>query len=409
MESNPKRPYKKDSLSCVNSFITRVNKKLVNCSQKTTKIACALIAAILDKNKKQVQKLAEDGIPDDLPILRAYIWKILLNYLPEDPKKWEETLINKRKEYNNYKIFIETRMEKELKEKDYKSRATLEQIIKDVYRTGTQISFFYEPTNKNTNQNKEEYIKKLERRKNCTFTNIDEIYYNEKEFETHVDVLKRILFIYTYFCPDISYHQGMNELLAPIYYCYSYDKTYTEENEEDIEADSYWSFYNLMSKVSQSFVSANDKGLEIKSFIFQKCLEYVDIDIYKNLQQLNIRNEYYCYKWFILLFSQEFEINELLKIWDLIFSHEDKYYYVVYLGLAIMKLKKDTMVSGEMVDILQSLQNYQDLDVVGLILKAKELNKENKEELDDFILRTKKIIEEDKKGDKNAEKKAEKK
>ena len=216
----------------------------------------------------------------------------------------------------------------------------------------------------------------------------------------HADVLKRILFIYTSFCRDISYHQGMNELLAPIYFCYSYDKTYTEETEENIEADSYWSFYYLMSKVSQSFVSANDKGLEIKSFILQKCMEYVDGEIYQNLQRVNIRNGYYCYKWFILLFSQEFEINDLLKLWDLIFNHKDKYYYVVYIGMAILIMKKDIIVKGEMTDVMQSLQNFQDINVVELIKKAKELNQQNKEELDEFILKCNRVIEPDKEKDK---------
>ena len=393
MESIPKTK-KKDSQDYLNYFITRINKKIVTCSKNTMNLACSAMAAILDKNKELISKFAENGLPDDLPMLRAFIWKILLNYLPEDPKKWEPTLIEKRTQYNNYKSFIEKRLEKEVKEKNYKSREVLEQIIKDVYRTNTQIAFFFEPTQTKNVGNKDEFIKMFERRKNCTFNNIDEIYYNEKENEIHADVLKRILFIYTIFCPDISYHQGMNELLAPIYYCYSYDKTYTEETEENIEADSFWSFHYLMSKVSQSFVSANDKGLEIKSFIFTKCLEYVDEDIYKNLSRVNVRNEYYCYKWFILLFSQEFEINDLLKIWDLIFSHEDKYYFVVYIGIAILMSKKEVIVNGEMVDVMQALQDFQDINVIQLIKKAKEINSQYKEELDEFILKTKKIPEE---------------
>ena len=393
MEDESIKKKRKDSLSCVNYFISRLNKKMVSCSKEIMKIACGTMGAILDKKKDLVQKFSSEGLPDELPMLRAYVWKILLNYLPEDPKKWEETLKEKRSQYNNYKQFIEKKLELEVKEKKYKSRDILEQIIKDVYRTNSQVQFFYEPTNHKNLEKKEEYKKMYERRKNCTFNNIDEIYYNEKEYELHVDVLKRMLFIYSMFCPDISYHQGMNELLAPIYYCYSYDKTYTEENEEDIEADSFWSFHYLMSKVSQSFVSANDKGLEIKSFILTKCLEYVDEDIYNSLLKLNIRNEYYCYRWFILLFSQEFEIKDLLKLWDLVLSHEDKYYYIVYLGIAILMMKKEVIVNGEMVEVMQSLQNFKDINVDEVIKKAKEINENNKEALDEFILKTKRIPE----------------
>jgi len=38
--------------------------------------------------------------------------------------------------------------------------------------------------------------------------------------ETHADMLHRILFIYAKLNPGIKYIQGMNEVLAVIYYCY---------------------------------------------------------------------------------------------------------------------------------------------------------------------------------------------
>ena len=382
---------KPDNLTYVNNFIAKTNKKMLSTPKNVQQKACSSIAAILDKNKSLIKQYSSEGIPDEIPILRAFIWKLLLNYLPEDPKKWEETLNQKRAIYNNYKKFSKEKLDLEIKEKNYKSKDVLEQIIKDVYRTNTQISFFYEPTNKNLKDKKsqENFLKLFEKRKTCTFNDIDEIYYDNEENEIHADVLRRILFIYTILCPDISYHQGMNELLAPIYYCYSYDKTYTDETEEDIEADSFWSFHYLMSKVSLSFVSARDKGLDAKSYIFEKCLEFVDNDIYQKLKALNIRSEYYCYKWFILLFSQEFEINDVLKLWDIIFSKEDIYYFVIYIGIAILIMKKDIIMNGEMVDAMQTLQNFEEICVEELIKKSKEINLKYKKNLDEFILYTK--------------------
>ena len=121
METYPKKTKRSNSLYCVNNFVTRLNKKLVKCSETTMKFACDVMTAILVKNKKLVEQYAVDRLPDDLPMLRAYIWKILLNYLPEDPKKWEVTLKEKRAQYNNYKIFIEEKLIKEIKEIKYKS------------------------------------------------------------------------------------------------------------------------------------------------------------------------------------------------------------------------------------------------------------------------------------------------
>ena len=60
--------------------------------------------------------------------------------------------------------------------------------------------------------------------------------------------------------------QGMNEILAPIYYCYSignFDNTSTEY----IEADTYWSFSNLMEDIKGMFIKEKDND---KTGIFNK-------------------------------------------------------------------------------------------------------------------------------------------
>ena len=388
MEAKPK---KKDLLTYVNNFITNLNKKILSIPKASQQRACNILSAILDKNIALIRQYSLEGLPNELPILRAFIWKILLKYLPDEPKKWEETLISKRAQYNSYKKFVEGRLKIELETKKYNSKDILEQIIKDVYRTNTNNPFFYESINKNDNIPKEELLNLYKKRKSYTFNDISEIYYPPEKNEIHAEVLKRILFIYTFINQDISYHQGMNELLAPIFYCFSYDKTYEEETEENIEADTYWCFHYLMSKVSLSFVSAREKGLDAKSYIFEKCLEFVDEDIFNKLKDLNIRGEYYCYRWFILLFSQDFDIDKILILWDVIFTKEDIYYFVVYLGIAIMEIKKDIIIKGEMSDIMQALQSVGDVDINELIQKTKELNEKYKNDLDLFILNTKQV------------------
>ena len=44
----------------------------------------------------------------------------------------------------------------------------------------------------------------------------------------HYDVLARLLFIYAKVNPGLCYVQGMNEILAPIYYALMTDPTYTD-------------------------------------------------------------------------------------------------------------------------------------------------------------------------------------
>ena len=231
-------------LKAFTDFVTNLSKKLPSCTQSTSDIANSALIAIKTKNKKKLFEICESGLPDDLQILRAFIWKINLDYLSLDITKWDEILTKKRDEYKIYKNLIKKKLEKELETKEYSSKEILEQIIKDVYRTNTQFSFFFQPTDKNKNFNKEEIINIYKKRKNWDFSNVEEIYkYDNFENETHADVLTRILFTYSFIIKDVSYHQGMNEILAPIYYTFSYDKLYLEESEENIEGIVFGVFY----------------------------------------------------------------------------------------------------------------------------------------------------------------------
>jgi hypothetical protein len=142
-QSPPKKLKRQPKLTYVNDFIAKANKKLISVPQKSQQKACGALSAILSQNKSLIKKYSSEGIPEEIPILRAYIWKILLHFLPDEPKKWEETIKEKRGEYNTYKKFIKGRLETELKEKKYKSKEILEQIIKDVYRTNSENPFFY--------------------------------------------------------------------------------------------------------------------------------------------------------------------------------------------------------------------------------------------------------------------------
>ena len=83
-------------------------------------------------------------------------------------------------------------------------------------------------------------------------------------------MLHRILFIYAKLNPGIKYIQGMNEVLAVIYYCYlendGFSKDYKSEGEkvavipiEYHESDLFFSFTNIMSEMKDGFLRELDK------------------------------------------------------------------------------------------------------------------------------------------------------
>ena len=205
--------------------------KILSSPNQTINKASGFIESLISKNIKNLKIFSEDGLPDEIPILRSIIWKINFGYLPINNEEWTKILEDKRSSYFYYKEIFTKKLQEEFKlYKDYNTmskedkekidkktnKSLLEQIRKDVNRTHNQMDFFFKSIDENNKLTKKELMEMMENRINCSMKNINDIYkINIKE--THADVIVRILFIYSYFFPDLSYVQGMNEIIAPIY------------------------------------------------------------------------------------------------------------------------------------------------------------------------------------------------
>lgn len=366
------------------SILQSLQRKVINCSKKTISTISQLIEAIFEKDTEAIKTISEKGIPDDPQMLRALIWKINLGYLSLDNDNWEEYLKEKREKYLFYKTSFINLLKKEIANSNYQSRKLLEDITKDVNRTHMGFSFFFQPVSKKKQFSKEELKTLYQQRQNCMIKDVKDIYKLDIE-ETHADVLARILYIYSKFTPDLLYHQGMNEILAPIYYCFSYDKVYQEETEETIEADTFWSFYLLMEQIRSSFDDADEKGTEFKAELLKKILQVVDKEVYDRLVEYDVKFEFFAYRWFISFFSQDFQIGDILRLWDLVFSHENKYYYIFYVSIGILEYKKEKILKSEMSEIMMEMQSFEDVNVDRLIKLVRKIKEEYDSQIKQII------------------------
>ena len=137
-----------------------------------------------------LEKIIENGIPNEILSLRPLIWKALIGYLPiSDLSKWKEKIIKNSKRYNQLKketllnININNYINDNLISKEDKD--LLLQIDKDLPRTRGEINFF-------------------------------KLYCKKNKKKTNYEIMKRILFIYAKQHPELNYVQGMNEIIAVI-------------------------------------------------------------------------------------------------------------------------------------------------------------------------------------------------
>lgn len=167
--------------------------------------------------------------------------------------------------------------------------------------------------------------------------------------------LKRILLVWSKENPNPSYRQGMHEILATIYLVLFRDVKPKEElkeckeelavlfNDEYLEHDTYILFEQLMKKmkdffevktvktkkqnnlfetnIEEEFSSSDNYIIDICVKIQNVLLKKRDPLLSEHLKKLKIEPQIYGLRWIRLLFGREFKMEDVLVIWDAIFSN----------------------------------------------------------------------------------------
>ena len=365
-----------------------------------------------------LQTIMFSGIPDELPILRTLIWKLSLKY--PDVKiihtpKWQQEIDEKRNEYfklvelhykyinqnkgnkNNHKLI---KTDHPLSSNDssewnhyFKDIELVEEIEKDVRRTRAQMSFFFMPADGTLNITNEEIAIKANYTIENTKSTKSKI---ENDFETHSDVLTRILYIYAKEFPNIRYVQGMNEVLATIYYqfCQDNDCDNDQFNEmqglengfklkdyQKIEADSYFCFRNLMEEIKDLFIREKDKtrsGIETRIKGINILLREIDKEVYNCFVENGVEIQFFMFRWYTLLFTQEYELPDVMRLWDSLLSFvamdcnkiADKFTFMNFLCIAAILMKKSEIINHDFAGIMLAYQNMDYLEVTNHVKSA---------------------------------------
>ena len=318
-----------------------------------------------------------------IPEYRLFIWQIFLDILPyNEPDKWKNIIDEYRSDYSilkekylneDIKNFIKNPLIKGSKEYEkYKSI-----IDKKTFETITLIKLDVERTFKELDLFKKKKI------------NIN---------------LINVLYIYSNEFPVPGYMQGMNEICGVLIYVlyrkFKLDSGFLENDKVKfcyfnlykdnffIEDDLYVLFKSLMNKDIREFYRYNLPMYKNSSFSKLSLKEKImltkdDIDksdeseikkrfyllFYKYLIQYNldygtllvnlIEPDIFLLRWYLCLFSREFNIDNLLKIWDIILCYEwientknkkklDKHLnYIEFICISMLKEVKNKIKENE--------------------------------------------------------------
>ena len=93
----------------------------------------------------------------------------------------------------------------------------------------------------------------------------------------------------------------MNEILAPIYYCFANDPH--PEFSKHAEADSFYCFSKILGDLKDNFIEKMDKtteGIKANLKIMNSKLKKLDKQLWNHLTKNKINPQYYALRWIML-------------------------------------------------------------------------------------------------------------
>ena len=315
-------------------------------------------------NMQAIRQHCAQGIPEKM---RPTFWRILLHYVPAAVEEWPEVLEARRAQYRDFVS--------ELLSKPQEAHALATEplaITEEEDPLSVQAESQWNRWFKDRDMQKE--IDKDVRR---TFPHLHFFNNNGEPGETvHHRALSRILFIYAKLNPGIAYVQGMNEVLGPIYYLFASDSA-NPGDMEHAEADAFFCFTSLMSEIMNNFcksLDGSEMGIKANMLKLNRLLRRYDPELWQNMEDKGLDPHFYTFRWITLLLSQEFELPDVIRLWDSLFADASRFDFLLKVCCAMIISIRLQILTGDFASNLKTLQAYPSCDIIALIRTAQQLD-----------------------------------
>ncbi|GAB2243733.1 hypothetical protein Droror1_Dr00023861 [Drosera rotundifolia] len=333
-------------------------------------------------NLVKLQRIGCTGIPDG-GSLRATTWKLLLGYLPTSRVLWEKVLYENRLKYAELReeLLLSPSEIARRKEQDCFSCEVVDVDSSgplarhDVSIEDHPLSLgeaspwhrFFEYT---------EIAEQIDRDLQRTHPEMKFFSLDSPMGKKHREAMRNILLIFAKLNPTTRYVQGMNEVLAPLYYVFNLDTD--EGNAVNAEADSFGSFVRLLSDSVDHFCQQLDNssvGIHSTLAKLKGLLKANDEALWGHLEFTSkVNPQFYAFRWITLLLTQEFEFKMILRIWDSLLSHQSGIQdMLLRICCAMLLCVKSRLMSGDFAANVHLLQHYPEVNIEHLLQVARNI------------------------------------
>ncbi|KAI8057619.1 rab-GTPase-TBC domain-containing protein [Syncephalis plumigaleata] len=335
--------------------------------------------------------------------LRSVCWKIYLGYLETlDPSNWMLPLEKERQHYE------------QLRKKHIVDPNTTNE---DTNGTGVRKIVEHHPLSLDETSPWSQFFQDTELRR-IIKQDVERTFPDNPYFRKPItqERMTDILFVYCKIHSDVSYRQGMHELLAPILMVVDNDALDPEEcvdtddpdmakymsitlNKEFVEHDAFVLFSSVMATAKQwyefteeprrpsvnrtalvsprsaKFEQLNEMAnsstpiLRISHRIHHELLKTIDNDLYEHLEQLAIEPQIYAIRWLRLLFGREFPLADVYCLWDALFADDRSLGAVEYVCISMSLFIREELLSEDYSGCLHQLMRYPTVSDITIFVK----------------------------------------
>lgn len=245
------------------------------------------------------------------PELRKEAWKFLLQFYPADSTQEDRLILtaDKVKEYRSIRGQWES-ISAEQEKKFAKWRERKRRVEKDVDRTDRSHPFFADDNGE------------------------------------PLKALHRILLTYTMYNFDLGYCQGMSDLLSPILYVIMKDVNPEHRTKwAEAEAETFWCFVGMMDKMEGNF-HTDQRGMHAQLLALEKMLQLLDPQLYECFERHDCLNFFFCFRWVLILFKREFNFDEVLRLWEALWTRHKTDHFHLYMCIAVLIDHRKEIIGG---------------------------------------------------------------
>ncbi|KAM3225608.1 hypothetical protein ACQJBY_058381 [Aegilops geniculata] len=121
-----------------------------------------------------------------------------------------------------------------------------------------------------------------------------------------------------------SQWKGMSDFLAPILYVM-----------ED-ESEAFWCFASLMERLGGNF-NRDQNGMHAQLLGLSKLVELLDPSLHNYFRQNDCLNYFFCFRWVLIQFKREFSFDQIMLLWEVLWTHYFSEHFHLYLCVGILK------------------------------------------------------------------------